>query len=80
MATYFKITITLVDNLESRIGLIEIVCRGTPCLMKSRARYRVNENDVLPDKSQIKIRYTIDNIKNIIIWRYITLIYWKYGF
>ena len=34
----------------------------------------------MPDKSQIKIRYTIENINNIIIWCYIMLIHWKYGF
>ena len=68
MATYIKITIALDDILESRIGLLEIFCRGTPCLLKSRARYRFNENDVMPDKSQIKRRYTIENIHNIIIW------------
>ena len=73
-------TILIHKNLESRIGWIEIFGRGTPCLLKSRSRYRLNEKDIRPDKSQIKIRYTIENINNIIIGRYITLIHWKYGF
>ena len=77
MATYIKSTIALDDSLEARIGLLESFCRGTPCLLKSRARYRFNENDVMPDKSQIQIRYTIENSNNIIIWRYIMLSHWK---
>ena len=61
-ATYIKMTIVIHENLESRIGWIEIFARGTPCLLKSRSRYRLNENDVMPDKSQRKTRYTIENI------------------
>ena len=62
-----KMTIVIHENLESRIDWIEIFGPVTPCLLKSRSRYRLNENDVMPDKSQIKIRYTIENINNIII-------------